>query len=371
VLVAALPWSAALAQTEQQQLDAVRASIARLERETAAKRTERDERVADLRTAEEEIAALHARLAGIRADQARERERLKTLESGTRAATASLTQESGALARQVRLSYMTGREELLKLVLNQESPARIGRMVKYYDYFNRLRGERIGGVRAELATLAEHTRETAAAEARLAELAAAQQTELESLEAARSRRRTAITTLDEALERSGKALDTLRADEQRLTDLVEELTEILAEFPVNGDQPFAELRGKLGWPVAGRIAGDYGAPRNGGPLQWNGVLLDANAGAPVRAIYRGRVAFAKWLPNMGLLLILDHGDGYLSLYGYNEVLLKAEGEWIESGEVVAQVGDSGGRNGPALYFELRHDGKPIDPHQWMKGKPTP
>ena len=152
---------------------------------------------------------------------------------------------------------------------------------------------------------------------------------------------------------------------------MKELSEILAPFPVNGDQPFVELRGKLAWPAGGKISGDYGAPRNGGPLKWNGVLIEGNAGAPVRAIYRGRVAFSDWLPNMGLLMIVDHGGDYWSLYGNNEVMFKAPGEWVETGEVLAQVGDSGGRNGPALYFELRHKGQPVNPHPWMSGKPAP
>jgi septal ring factor EnvC (AmiA/AmiB activator) len=331
VLLCATPWAELSAQTEQQQLEAVLASIERLERNMAAKQTERDRRLGDLRAAEKDIAAQHARLAEIRAEQALERQRLAEFESATQAATAALQRESGALARQVRLSYMTGREELLKLVLNQEDPARLGRMVTYYDYYNRLRGARIGAVRGELAELAELTRATARSEATLADL----------------------------------------ADEQRLTDLVDELSEILAAFPVNGEEPFAAQQGKLAWPAAGKIVGDYGAPRNGGPLRWNGVLLDAAGGAPVRAVYGGRVAFSDWLPGMGLLLIVDHGDDYLSLYGYNEVLLKASGEWVEPGEVLAQVGNSGGRNGPALYFELRHKGQPVNPHPWMNGAPKP
>jgi septal ring factor EnvC (AmiA/AmiB activator) len=369
VLLCATPWAELSAQTEQQQLEAVRASIERLERNMAAKQTERDKRLGDLRAAEKDIAAQHARLAEIRAEQALERQRLAEFESATQAATAALQRESGALARQVRLSYMTGREELLKLVLNQEDPARLGRMVTYYDYYNRLRGARIGAVRGELAELAELTRATARSEATLADLAVAQEAELDGLEAARGRRSAAIAELDTDLERSGRELEALRADEQRLTDLVDELSEILAAFPVNGEEPFAAQQGKLAWPAAGKIVGDYGAPRNGGPLRWNGVLLDAAGGAPVRAVYGGRVAFSDWLPGMGLLLIVDHGDDYLSLYGYNEVLLKASGEWVEPGEVLAQVGNSGGRNGPALYFELRHKGQPVNPHPWMNGAP--
>ena len=147
-----------------------------------------------------------------------------------------------------------------------------------------------------------------------------------------------------------------------------ELGDILAAFPAGTDEPFASLKGKLPWPAQGRIDEDFGKSRGGTRPRWNGVLLAAEPGTPVRAVYHGRVAFSDWLPGLGLLLILDHGDGYLSLYGQNEVLLRESGEWVAPGEILGQVGSAGGRSG--VYFELRHDGKPIDPGDWMRGSPT-
>jgi septal ring factor EnvC (AmiA/AmiB activator) len=145
------------------------------------------------------------------------------------------------------------------------------------------------------------------------------------------------------------------------------LGDILTAFPAGTEEPFAALKGRLAWPARGAITGDYGKLRNGGPLRWNGVVLAANPGEAVRAVYHGRVAFSDWLPGLGLLLIVDHGDQYLSLYGYNEVLLKESGEWVQPGDVLAQVGTAGGRSG--LYFELRYKGDPIDPHPWMRLPP--
>jgi septal ring factor EnvC (AmiA/AmiB activator) len=143
----------------------------------------------------------------------------------------------------------------------------------------------------------------------------------------------------------------------------------MAGLPVEGDQPFATLKGKLSWPVQGRLAGDFGQPRAGSVVKWNGVLLEAAAGTAVRAVYHGRVAFADWLPGLGLLVIIDHGGGYMSLYGHNEALLKESGDWVQPGETIAQVGDTGGQARPALYFEIRFKGEPVNPHTWIT-RPT-
>jgi septal ring factor EnvC (AmiA/AmiB activator) len=356
-----------LAQDEQQALDAVREAIEAVERRISTQQAQMDEGTRALRGVEIEIAANHQALAALREEHDTEQQRLADLESQTQAAAADLGDEREAMASQVRLSYLTGREELLKLLLNQESPSALGRMVTYYDFLNRFRSERIASVRSELEQLAALVRETRAAQTRLAELAASRESELLSLEAARLRRNQAVAELQESIGDSGRELDSLRADEQRLTDLVLELGDILTAFPAGTEEPFAALKGRLAWPARGTITGDYGKLRNGGPLRWNGVVLAANPGEAVRAVYHGRVAFSDWLPGLGLLLIVDHGDQYLSLYGYNEVLLKESGEWVQPGDVLAQVGTAGGRSG--LYFELRHEGDPIDPHPWMRLPP--
>jgi len=126
----------------------------------------------------------------------------------------------------------------------------------------------------------------------------------------------------------------------------------------------------LTWPVAGRLAGDYGQPRGAGPARWTGVLLETPAGTPVRAVYHGRVAFADWLQGLGLLVIVDHGGGYMSLYGHNAALLKEPGDWVEPGEAIAEVGDTGGQARSGLYFEIRSNGEPVNPHPWIGKRPA-
>jgi len=156
----------------------------------------------------------------------------------------------------------------------------------------------------------------------------------------------------------------LRKDPQAVF-LLKRLAELSVGFPVDTEEPFARVKGKLGWPVDGRLVGDYGQPRGAGPVKWTGVMVEATAGTPVRAVYHGRVAFADWLQGLGLLLIVDHGGGYMSLYGHNEALLKESGDWVQPGETIAQVGDSGGQARPGVYFEIRYNGEPVNPHPWI------
>ena len=186
----------------------------------------------------------------------------------------------------------------------------------------------------------------------------------------RDERRALLATLEAGIANASSEIGRLRGEERRLTQLLEQLAELLAGFPGSSEEPFARLKGQLAWPVQGKIAGDYGKLRGGGPMRWTGVLLEAAQGTAVRAIYHGRVAFADWLPGLGLLMIVDHGEGYMSLYGHNEALLKEPGDWVEPGETLAQVGDTGGQARPSLYFEIRRNGAPVNPHQWMAQKPA-
>jgi septal ring factor EnvC (AmiA/AmiB activator) len=157
----------------------------------------------------------------------------------------------------------------------------------------------------------------------------------------------------------------MRAEEAELSEVVERLAEILARFPTNSEAPFAEQRGELPWPVEGTVLNGFGKPREGGG-SWDGVLLEAPAGAPVRAVYNGRVVYADWLSTYGLVLILEHGDGYMTLYGHNGALLRDVGDWVAPGEAIAEVGNSGGQAGPGLYFGIFRDGAAIDPERWIR-----
>jgi septal ring factor EnvC (AmiA/AmiB activator) len=373
LVTAALGWSLGVAQDRRESeaaLSAVRKEIKELQQRVARETTRRDERARDLRAAEVEIAAATQKLAAVRKDLGAQQTARRELTRETQSADRRLAAEREALARQVRTSYVAGRAELFKLLLSQESPAALGRMLVYFDYYNRARSARIGAVAGELATLAELEGKTARVAAELAALEAAQAREVANLEKARDERRSAIAKADEEIRDGTAAVAKLRAEEQRLADLVLRLSEVMAGFPVDTDEPFASAKGKLAWPAQGRIAGNYGQARGAGPVKWSGVLLEAAAGTPVRAVYHGRVAFADWLAGLGLLVIVDHGGGYMSLYGHNEALLKESGDWVGPGEPIAQVGDTGGQARPGLYFEIRLNGEPVDPNPWIAKRPA-
>ena len=368
-VVAALGAALAVAQSARErdaQLQAVRKEIKALETRVAAQTSQRDEGARELRAAELDAAAEARKLADLRARLAAQLSERRALAERTTRAARRLSTERAALASQVRTSYLNGRAELPKLVLSQQSPASLGRMLVYFDYFNRARSARIAAVSSEVAELSDLGKQREQAAAELASLESAESAQVASLEHARDERRALVAKLDAGIADSNEKINKARTDEKRLADLVAELTQLMAGFPVDGEQPFGRLKGKLAWPVMGRLAGEFGQPREGGTVKWTGVLIEASQGAPVRAIYRGRVAFADWLPGLGLLLVLDHGDGYMSLYAHNQSLLKEAGDWVSPGETIAQVGDTGGQARPALYFEIRAKGEPVNPHEWIK-----
>ena len=192
------------------------------------------------------------------------------------------------------------------------------------------------------------------------------QRRLGELDQRRAARANAMQALAERIQDHEGRVARLRTDERRLVELVDALRASLTDdaLKIRDNKSFEELRGKLPWPVSGAVLARYGAPRGESGLTWQGMLIGASAGEAVHSIHRGRVAYADWLRGFGLLLIIEHEDGFMSLYGHNETLTRETGDWVESGEVVATVGDSGGNPHPALYFEIRRTGRPVNPWRW-------
>ena len=363
--------ASALAQTQEERaLTAVREQLEALQGRLERGNADRERQYGELRRIELDGAAAASTLDDLRERLAEQQARGAEIAAQSRETNARLGLERDALASQVRMSYLTGRQETIKLMLNQEAPERLGRMMVYYDYLNRARSRRIDNVSRELVVLAELAEAAEQVTRELAALEADQQRELESLELLRADREVAVATLEATIESAEQEIDRLRAEELRLTELVREIHEVLAEFPVDSQEPFSASRGRLAWPVPGTVLSRFGQSRAGAQVRWQGVQVEAPAGTPVRSVYHGRVVFSDWLPGHGLLMIVDHGEGYMSLYGHNEALLKESGDWVAPGEAIAQVGDSGGQSQTALYFEIRRDGDPVDPQPWMS-RPEP
>lgn len=349
------------------ELERLRGEITRLERDLERQVDRRDDGMAALKAIELSLAETQSRLASL-GESIEARARRRDEIAGERAAaTARLTGEQDALAEQVRMSYMTGRQELVKLLLSQENPADFGRMLVYYDYLNRHRGDRIEAVDVEITRLDQLARENEAVALELDQLHEAEQAEAGKLDRERAEREALVAELDASIRTAEERIERMRAEEAVLNETIARLARIVEGFPVSSDAPFSDQRGQLRWPIDGRIAAGFGDYReSSGRVRWSGVVLEADAGTEVRAVYNGRVIYSDWLTHMGLVLILDHGDGYWTLYGHNAALNKDVGDWVTPGEVIAEVGNTGGQGVTGLYFSLLRDTEPIDPAGWIR-----
>jgi septal ring factor EnvC (AmiA/AmiB activator) len=356
---------AAEARKAEEQLQAVKSEIERITREVSAEQVERDRLTRELRGAELSVAKARDSLADVRRERAETAARRSALATEKRTRETELDQNRSALAGQLRAAYLIGRQEPLKLLLNQKDPELAGRMFAYYSYFGRARASQIRLIEEDVQRLAELDRALEAEDAKLAELEKQQRAQLLDLVQARERRGRVLANLEVQSHSRAQNLERLRTQQAGLEKLVRELRAALERFPVEGNDAFTRLRGKLAWPVSGHLVARFGDARAGG-VRWDGVLVATERGAPVKAVCQGRVIYADWLPGLGLLAIVDHGDGYLSLYGHNERLYKAAGEQVAAGDTIAAAGDSGGSPRPELYFEIRKGGKPVDPRPWFK-----
>lgn len=358
-----------VAKVKEQELEEVRERISTLKQSMDRAAEDRDRLTAELQDAEVDIADKRLRLKELERERAYTEKHRAELEKIIGEREAELTHESDALGEQLRAAYMSGDQERLKLILNQQDPATLGRVMRYYNYLNDYRKNNIETVVARIRELAELHSQVAAEEARLGAIAKQRYAELSKLNEAQERRQALLVSLRQRIADEGLEVERLAAQEKDLARLIDELTSILSDYPISSEDPFVAHKGRLTWPVAGSLTHDFGQPRAGGQLKWNGVVLAAPRGREVRAVYHGRVAFADWLAGMGLLVIVDHGDGYMSLYGYNESILKNAGDWVAPGDAIATVGDSGGQQQASLYFEIRKNTRPVNPRQWVTRQP--
>jgi septal ring factor EnvC (AmiA/AmiB activator) len=349
-------------------LKAVRSQIEKMQAELERDAGRRDKITRELEESEKTVSGARGELDKLRRERALHTARRAELAAARRKEEDVLGERRAALAGQIRAASMIGQEEPLKLLLNQRDPAQTGRVLTYYQYFGRARASQIAAINSHIAELATLDAGLAEEEARLAALEEQQKGEVSRLQGARERRGRALVSLETESKNRARELARLKDQQGGLEKLVRELRRALErvdKFPTDSKDAFAKLRGKLAWPVAGKLLASFGQNRAGG-VKWDGVLVSGAQGAAVRAVYHGRVVYADWLSGLGLLTIIDHGDGYLSLYGHNERLYKEVGERVTAGDTIATVGDSGGRSTPALYFEIRKAGRPVDPRPWFK-----
>ncbi|MEE8058782.1 MAG: peptidoglycan DD-metalloendopeptidase family protein [Pseudomonadales bacterium] len=271
------------------------------------------------------------------------------------------------IEQQVLAAYQVGQQKKLKILLNQEQPDKISRALTYYDYFNQARAEQIEAYVNIISNLNVIEPKIIEKTTTLSQTKTALSKEHKKLLAKKQQREQSLFKINSTINNKDQRLRKIAKDHSELKKLLAAIEQTLANIKIPSNyRPFTSLKGKLPWPVSGKPSNRFGSQRSGSSLRWQGVSIPAKEGSQVNAIHHGRIVFADWLRGSGLLIIIDHGDGYMSLYAHNQSLLKETGEWVNTGDMIATVGDSGGQARAGLYFEIRHNGQPTDPHRWCK-----
>lgn len=273
-------------------------------------------------------------------------------------------QQLKVLEKQLNSAYHIGQHDYLKVLLNQDSPAKLERVISYYQYLNKARTRAIEDLKSTLAELAQTTEMLNQKQLRLVELVEIEAQKQQELVKLKRQQQQQIDALAQLIKSESAEIQRLRDNEAALSQALEALAEAIDELPqqveLNGLQ---DIKGRLLWPVKGKIQNIYGK-RKSGQLRWKGIKIDAAAGEPVHNVHAGQVIFSDWLKGYGLVIVVEHGNGYMTLYGHNQALLKDVGDIVQSGEPIALVGQSGGQTKPSLYFEVRYQGQPLDPMDW-------
>ena len=356
---------AASQDASEAELKQIERSIAKARSDVAALDKERSTLAADVETSEKSIRELQQKTSELDSQLASEQGSLSALQEKEMSLEKARVEQQQLLAGYLRSAWMNGSEESLKLLLNQQDPAETARLLRYYQYFGTARAQRINDFNAMLQQLTQTRTDIAAGTTQLA----LQQAELKQrqteLDVRRAQRQQQLAGLEAELKAGNSKLNDLEQQRVEIQLLLEELTRSTIAAAFSGEA-FAASKGKLAWPLQGKVTHAFGSRYGLGDLNYEGVLLAAQAGSRVQSVHAGRVVFADWFGNSGLLLIIDHGDGYMSLYAHNQQLFKTVGAAVEAGEKIAEVGNTGGQSEYGLYFEIRYNGKAENPALWCK-----
>ena len=354
----------AAADENDAELMKLRGRIETLQQKLEQTRDERDAARAALRPVEWRISQQIQVLRKTRKELASSNRKLSQLKRRQRSSHAMLTRQRQALARHARAAYVLGQQDQLKLLLNQQDPATFGRVLTYYRYFADARVSRINSLNKDLKQLTQLQTGISRHRQRLVSIKQRHLRESQELEQSRHTRVALLASLNHEIRSSAQEIASLKRDEKRLDRVMAGLPDV-APGDLSG-QGFARARGRLPLPVRGRVTVRFGTRRPPGDLKWKGIFLATPSGNEVKAVFGGRVVFADWLQGYGLLLILEHGNGYMTLYGNNESLTQQAGDQVEAGSVIALTGNTGNIARSGLYFEVRHQGKPRNPLRWCR-----
>ncbi|MDQ2641968.1 MAG: peptidoglycan DD-metalloendopeptidase family protein [Pseudomonadota bacterium] len=375
-LALTLPAAQPDAAKAEAELKRVTETIQRLQRQVQKDVVEKDRRARALRDSEREAARARGELTRLRAQRAERAAIRKHLETEKAQREAERRRIEEDLAQQLRAAYMMGRNEPLKLLLNQRSPAQASRNLTYYGYLGRVRVGQMDELSENIAKIDEFSTQIEAEDAELAALERQEKDRASALDKALKQRGRALASFEREAGTRQQQLAARRQERKELADLIEKLRQATKSLPYDPKAPFANARGRLSWPVNGRITVNYGASMPTG-LKSDGIEIETARGAPVRAIHEGRVIHSDWTKLRGLLVIVDHGNRYWSVYGHLDELHVDVGRKVAAGDSLGTAGVSGGRKDPGLYFQVRYATRadqsfnPVDPRPWFRTPAPP
>ena len=364
--------------SKQDELENLRKRIANLQQELEKTSESRSEAADALRESERAISNSNRKLAGLAQQQREASHTLTQLQQQARQLERNIQGQQALLGKMLYRQYLGGKQEYLKLLLNNRDPNQVAREMRYYEYIAHGRAAWLKTLRNNLAQLHIVTTQARQKSAEIAALQEEQRLQRQTLVKDQQTHQQVLGKISQQLKQQRREIGRLQRDENRLAQLVKKLSRMLAQPKDKGifsnnnlpddrfdGSPFEQLKGKLALPVKGEVSGKYGAARPDSTVLWKGLFLRTAASQAVKSVASGRVVFADWLRGFGNLLIIDHGKGYMSLYGNNETLYKQVGDVLHGGDIIASVGNSGGNEDSGLYFELRHEGKTLDPMKWV------
>lgn len=365
-LIVPLDYVSAADDQQQARLEKLDRSISKLEKKLRSRDKQKDSLQNELKKVEVEASQLKGNLRKLGKEIRTVVAELSILRHQETDLQARIVQQADVIAEQIAAAHKLGDQEPIKLLLNQENPQQLARMFKYYDYFLQARSEKIASYMNDVESLTEVIARISSQQLALKRSQSDLKSGQEKLRGRVAKRSVTLKQLDASLVSDKKKLGSLQRERSELEEILSAVEEAVADMTLPSNyKPFLSRKGKLSWPLKGRVAHSYGSQRSG-ELRWEGWLISASAGAAVNAVHNGRIVFSNYLRGFGLLAIVDHGDGYMTLYAHNQELLKDTGDWVQSNELVARAGDTGGLNKPALYFEIRSQGKPADPKVWLE-----
>ena len=370
---------------DKEDLKQLRSRIETLQKELAGTEESKSEVADALRESERAISDAHRKLAALTYAQGEANNRLSQLQTQSGQIKSHIEVQQSQLSKLLYRQYTGGGgyKEYLSLLLNQQEPNQIARNLYYYSYLSRARSDSIDALRANLQRLDSLALEGQEKSSEIAKIQAKKAEYKKQLEQEKTGQARLLARISLQADQQRREIAKLKRDEERLSRLVERIAEMLARKnknrtrPLSNDtlpdastdgNPFSALKGRLSLPVRGELANRFVSPRADGGLTWKGLFIRSTNGSEVKAIAGGRIVFADWLRGFGNLMIVDHGGSYMSLYGNNETNYKQVGDVVRGGDTIAAVGNSGGNPDSGLYFELRHQGKPFDPLNWVRIK---